>query len=63
MSLIVRRVSIPTTLALLCGAVILVWTERALWTSIRRIGRGSDSMVLAGIHLAVVLGVGVAGDP
>ncbi len=56
-----RGVTVPTIIALVCGAVILVWTERALWTSIRRIGRGSDAFVLAGIHLAILLGLVVAG--
>ena len=58
--LVVANIAIPPTLALSCAAVLLIWTERALWTSIRRIGRTSDAMVLAGVHLAVVLGVLVA---
>lgn len=55
-----RGVAAGTILALACGAVILLWTERAVWTSIRRFGRVSDALVLAGIHLAVALGIGVA---
>ncbi len=51
---------ISTVVALACGAVILIWTERSLWSSIRRIGRSSDAIVLLGIHLAVALGIGVA---
>jgi len=58
--LVVANIAIPQTLALVCGAVLLLWTERALWTSIRRIGRLSDALVLAGVHLAVLLGVLVA---
>ncbi len=58
--LLIAGNSASTTLALACGAVILVWTERALWTSIGRLGRRSDAVVLAGIHLALALGVGVA---
>ena len=58
--LVVASISIPNTLALICGGVILVWTERALWTSIRRIGSGTDAMVLGGIHVAVALGVALA---
>ena len=38
-------------IALAFGAVILLWVERSLWTSIRRLGRFSDGLVLAGIHL------------
>ena len=56
----VRGHALSTLIALGCGAVIILWTERALWTSIRRLGHLSDGMVLAGIHLAVVLGIGVA---
>lgn len=59
-TLSVRGLSIPITLASLCGAVILVWTERSLWTSIRRIGGMSDTVVLGGIHLAILLGLVVA---
>ncbi len=60
-TLAVRGVSVPTIIALACGAVVLIWTERALWTSIRRIGRASDAFVLGGIHLAILLGLVVAG--
>jgi len=56
----IQRIAVPTVIALACGAVILIWTERALWSSIRRIGRGTDAMVLGGIHLAILLGVGIA---
>lgn len=59
-TLSVRGLSIPITIASACGAVILFWTERALWTSIRRIGSKSDTAVLGGIHLAVLLGLVVA---
>ena len=59
-TLSVRGLSIPTTIASLCGAVILLWTERSLWTSIRRIGDRSDTTVLGGIHLAILLGLVVA---
>ncbi|WP_435016100.1 hypothetical protein TA3x_003660 [Tundrisphaera sp. TA3] len=53
-------VPLTTAISLLCGLVILVWTERALWTSIRKIGTRSDVLVLAGMHLAIGLGLGVA---
>ncbi len=56
----IQKIAVPTVIALACGAVILIWTERALWSSIRRIGRGTDAMVLGGIHLAILLGVGIA---
>ena len=52
--------SIATVVALVCGGVILVWVERALWTSIARLGNVSDAVVGVGIHLAILLGVGVA---
>jgi hypothetical protein len=56
----IQGLSISTVVALACGAVILIWTERSLWTSIRRLGKFSDVLVGLGIHLAVVLGVAVA---
>ena len=57
----IRGVTAPTILALACGATILAWTERALWSAIRRFGRGSDTAVYVGIHLAVVAGIVLAG--
>ena len=49
--------SVATGIALACGAVILVWTERSLWVSIRRLGKASDAVVALAIHLAIGLGV------
>jgi hypothetical protein len=51
---------LSSLVALACGAVILIWVERALWTSIRRTGSASDVLVGVGIHLAIALGVGEA---
>ncbi len=59
-TLSIRGIGIPTAIGLVCGAVILAWTERSLWTSIRRIGSRSDLVVLGGIHVAIVLGVLIA---
>jgi ABC-type transport system involved in multi-copper enzyme maturation permease subunit len=59
-SLNARGYSVSSTIALAFGLVILLWVERSLWTSIRRLGRASDAVVLAGIHLAIVAGIGVA---
>ena len=56
---LVGGVSLATLLAVACGAVIFAWVETVLWTTIRRIGNRWDSMVLAGIHVALLLGVGV----
>ncbi len=56
----IRKVSVSTWIAIACGSVILLWTERSLWTSIRRLGRWSDALVAVGIHLAVGLGILVA---
>ena len=56
----ISGVSLSTLILLACGAVILLWTERSLWTSIRRLGKFSDALVALGIHLAVVLGIVIA---
>ena len=53
-------IPLSTAIALICGLVVLVWTERALWTSIRRVGKVADGLVLAGIHVAIGLGMAVA---
>jgi hypothetical protein len=56
----IQGLSISTVVALACGVVILLWTERALWSSIRRLGQVSDALVAVGIHLAIALGIVVA---
>ena len=55
----VGGVSAATLLALACGAVIFAWIETVLWTTIRRVGNRWDSMVLGGIHVALLLGLAV----
>lgn len=52
-----RLVSI---LAMALGGVMFIWLERALWSSIRRVGTAADYLVLALIHVALLLGFGVA---
>ena len=59
-STILGGYSVATMVALACGSVILVWVERALWTAIARLGKASDAVVGVGVHLGVLLGVGVA---
>jgi hypothetical protein len=49
--------SVSQLLGLACGFLIFVLIERALWSNIRRTGRTTDQIVLAGLHLA--LGVGL----
>ncbi len=39
--------------------VLAIWAEIGLWRTIRRLGRTADLMVLAGIHLALALGLSV----
>jgi hypothetical protein len=48
-----------TLLALLCGAILFLWVEGALWSAIRKTGRRGDALVLVGVHLALAVGVGV----
>ena len=56
---LVGGISPATLLALVFGLVIFAWVETVLWSTIRRIGNRWDLMVLAGVHLALLLGVGV----
>ena len=49
-----------SVLALALGGVMLIWLERALWSSIRRVGTTADYLVLGLIHVALALGFGVA---
>ncbi|WP_406693423.1 hypothetical protein V5E97_20575 [Singulisphaera sp. Ch08] len=48
-----------TLLALSCGVVIFLWIESALWRTIGKLGRAGDLAVLAGVHVALLLGLGV----
>ncbi len=50
----------PVWILLASVVVILVWLERALWTSIIRLGKKSDLLVVLGIHLSLVVGFTVA---
>jgi hypothetical protein len=54
-----RGMSLAFLLWLASAAVIFLWVEWGLWSSIRRLGRTSDLLVLIGIHLALLLGLGV----
>ena len=56
----ISGLSLSTVVALACSVVILIWIERALWTSFRRLGKSSDILVGIGIHLAIGLGFAVA---
>jgi hypothetical protein len=47
-----------TLLTVICGAVLFVWVEHAIWSTVRRLGRRSDILVLVGIHLALLVGLG-----
>jgi len=47
-------------LAVTCGFVIFVWLEAVLWTSIRRLGKTGDLLVLFGLHAALGLGMAVS---
>jgi hypothetical protein len=48
---------VATLLGIACLAVLVAWVEVALWSSIWRLGRAADLVVLAGLHLAVALGI------
>jgi len=44
-------------LAGVCGAVLFLWLEYAIWSTVRRQGRRSDLVVTFGVHLALAVGV------
>lgn len=50
---------VVTGLAILCGLLAFLWIETALWSTIRRLGRSTDLLVLLGVHLGLALGIGV----
>ncbi|HEV3164629.1 MAG TPA: hypothetical protein VGZ22_11425, partial [Isosphaeraceae bacterium] len=52
--------SVVSVLTFVCGIVILVWIERLVWASILRLGKSIDLYVLAGMHLALGMGVLIA---
>ncbi len=52
-------VGVASLLAYLAFLLLAAWVEIGLWGTIRRYGRGTDLLVLAGIHLALLLGLAV----
>ncbi|MHC5538280.1 ABC transporter permease [Singulisphaera rosea] len=50
---------VVTGLAILCGLLAFLWIETALWSTIRRLGKSTDLLVLLGIHVGLVLGIGI----
>jgi ABC-type transport system involved in multi-copper enzyme maturation permease subunit len=46
-----------TLLALLWAAVLFVWVEAALWSTVRKLGRRPDALVLLGVHLGLAIGL------
>lgn len=40
-----------------CLTVLFLWIETAIWRTVRRLGKGSDFVVVLGVHLALVLGL------
>jgi hypothetical protein len=52
--------SLGMTLAVICGSVIFLWLEAILWSTILRLGKRGDVLVLIGLHLALLLGLTVS---
>ncbi|MFI5455855.1 MAG: ABC transporter permease [Isosphaerales bacterium] len=50
---------LTTTVILLCLALYVIWAEAAIARTTRRFGRPLDRWVLAGVHLALCLGLAV----
>jgi len=46
-------------LAIICAAVLFIWVETTLWRTIGRLGNKSDLLILGGVHLALLLGMGI----
>ncbi|GAC1474636.1 MAG: hypothetical protein NVSMB9_25370 [Isosphaeraceae bacterium] len=44
-------------LSVVCGVVLFLWVEKAIWSAIRRDGRRSDLGVLLGIHAVLAVGL------
>jgi hypothetical protein len=52
-------IPLPTLIAYIVTLVLVIWMELGIWRTIRRFGRPADLLVLVGIHLALLLGLGV----
>ncbi len=50
---------VTTITAILCILLFVMWAEIATFRTIRRVGRRSDVLVHAALHVALALGVGV----
>ncbi|WP_422930787.1 hypothetical protein [Singulisphaera sp. PoT] len=48
-----------TLLGGISGAILLIWTEVALWKTIRKLGNAADLLVLFGVHAGLALGLGL----
>ncbi len=55
----VAGIPVVNVLSGLWSLIFFLWVESALWTTIGRLGRRSDRAVLVGLHLALILGLGV----
>jgi hypothetical protein len=58
-ALMIGGVPLATLIGLSCGAVVFLWIEAALWRTVRKLGRRSDLAVLAGVHVALLIGAGL----
>ena len=50
---------VTTLFAYVILVVLTLWIEIGIWRTIRRFGRGTDILVLVGMHLALALGLAV----
>lgn len=53
----VGGVYLVTLLAVVFGLTLFLWVEKAVWSSIRKLGRRGDLLVLLGVHLALAVGL------
>ncbi len=55
----VGPLTLTAVVALVCLLLYVVWTETAIWRTIRKLGKPVDLTVLLGADLALLLGLGV----
>ncbi len=53
----VGQMPLTSLLAIVAAGVLFLWSESALWRTVRRVGHATDLGVLIGVHLGLALGL------